>query len=148
MTPQDNDWKALERACCGNREAMQWLLLWRDYVHAIDDLVDGDARGPEALLATFAMAPTLYSHPFYLNNMAALRQVVLNCTNAYADSVMWERSPVPWQRDFADHYRHYGAEMVLAVAQICGGYQHMRSISPELRVICWHEHHTPGGKAC
>lgn len=148
MTPAANDWKALERACCGNGEAMEWLLLWRDYVHNIDDLVDGDLRGPEGLLATFAMAPVLYSHPFYIKNLAALRQVVLNCTNAYADSVMWEKSQVAWQRDFADHYRHYGAEMVLAVAQICGGYAHMRSISPELRVICWHEHHTPGGEPC
>lgn len=124
---------------------MEFLGLWRAYVHAIDDIVDGDTPGNEALLATFAQAIAVYAHPFYLKNIAALRQVALNCTNAYADSVAWEHSGQQWQREFADHYRHFGAEMVLAVAGICGGYGHMRSISPELRTICWCEHHRADG---
>lgn len=126
---------------------MQFVLLWRKYVHEIDDIIDGDRPQPEAILGTFALAATLYSHPFYLRHLPALRQIVYNCTNAYADSVAWESSPVEWRRAWADHYRHFGAEMVLAVAGICGGYEHIRSISPELRVVCWNEHHTPDGQA-
>lgn len=145
MTANEQDARALNRCCLGNQEAIGFLWLWRQYVHAIDDIVDGDAPGAEFLLRTFALAATLYSHPFYLKNLPALRQVVYNCTNAYADSVDWEKSPIDWQRTWSDHYRHFGAEMVLAVAQICGGYEHMRSISPELRVICWVEHHTTEG---
>ncbi len=146
MTPNQYDLQALEYACCGNREAMDFLSLWRRYVHEIDDIMDGDRPEREEQLGTFALAIELYSHPFYLKNLPALRQVALNCTNAYADTVAWEKSPVEWQQDWADHYRHFGAEMVLAVAGICGGYEHMRRISPQLRVICWHEHHTPDGK--
>ena len=148
MTAQENDWKALERACCGNREAMEWLLLWQRYVHDIDDLVDEPGTRAEKVLATFAAAAMLYTHPFFLRHMLQLRQVVLNCTNAYADSVAWERSSVPWQQNFSDHYRHFGAEMVLAVAGICGGYAHMRSISLELRAVCWLGHHDKEGKPC
>lgn len=146
MTVNEFDARALERCCCGDKEAMAFLLLWRDYVHAIDDIIDGDKEGPEIILCTFAAAATLYSHPFYLRNLLALRQIVYNCTNAYADSVAWEKSPEEWRRQFADHYRHFGAEMVLAVGAIVGGYEHMRSISPELRIICWFEHHNPQGK--
>lgn len=147
MTATEFDQAALARCCLGNQEAIGFLLLWRQYVHAIDDFIDNDRTGPEFLLTTFASAATLYSHPFYLKNLLALRQMVYNCTNAYADSVAWENSDLSWRRSFADHYRHFGAEMVLAVAGICGGYEHMRSISPELRIICWHEHHDQAGNA-
>lgn len=125
---------------------MDFLNRWRTYVHAIDDLVDGDLTGPEALLSTFAQAIPLYSHPFYLNHLRELRQIALSCTNAYADAVAWEKSPHHYQAEFADVYRHFGAEMVLAVAMICGGYEHARSFSLELRTICWMEHHDKEGK--
>lgn len=146
MTAHEQDQAALERCCLGNREAMEWVLLWREYVHRIDDIVDGDSPGPEPLLASYAQAIAVYTHPFFLRNIAALRQVALNCTNAYADSVLFEKSDQAWQRQWADHYRHFGAEMVLAVAGICGGYAHMRSLSPELRVLCYYEHHTADGQ--
>lgn len=147
MTANEQDLRALERCCCGNREAMEWLTLWRQYVHAIDDIVDGDTPGTEPLLASYALAISVYTHPFFLKNISGLRQIALNCTNAYADAELFKKGEPAWQREFADHYRHFGAEMVLAVASICGGYAHMRSLSAELRVICWHEHHTPSGEA-
>ena len=148
MTVAQADWQALERCTLGNREAIEFLQLWRKYVHDIDDIIDGDRTEAEFVLATFASAAALYSHPFYLKNIAALRAVVFNVTNGYADSVAWEHSDKPWQREFADHYRHAGAEMALAVAGICGGYDHMRSLSLELRIACYTAHHTAEGKAC
>lgn len=138
----------LERVCRGDREAMDFLCnWWAPYVHGIDDIIDGDANGPEEVLREFARAVGLYAHPFYLRNLAGLKQVVLNVTNAYADSVAWEKSGVAWQREWADHHRHAGMEMVIAVATICGGYEHARSISQEQRSVCWHEHHRRDGKA-
>jgi len=109
--------------------------------------VDGDDDGPETVLRTFALAVELYTHPFFVQNAARLKQIVLNCTNAFADSVVWENSREEWQRNFSDHYRHFGAEMVVAVATICGGYDHARSLSLELRTVCWKAHHTKEGKA-
>lgn len=147
MTAFEEDLAALKRCCRNNEEAMQWLTLWRAYVHGIDDIVDGDDDSPEAVLGTFAGAVELYTHPFFLKHAARLKQIVLNCTNAYADTVAWEKSKEAWQRNFSDHYRHFGAEMVLAVATICGGYAHARSISLELRAICWLEHHDEHGNA-
>lgn len=129
----------------GNEQAADFLILWGTYVHGIDDLIDGDANGPEAMLQVFMMAAFVYTHPFFMANLRELRQIAVNCTNAYADSVVWEKGE-GWRKDFADHYRHFGAEMVLAVAGICGGYEHMRNISPTLREICWKEHHNEKGE--
>lgn len=130
---------------CGNESAADFLRLWRAYVHAIDDIIDGDAADPESILAAFMQAAFVYTHPFFTANAPALRQLAVNCTNAYADSVAWEKSPDAWRRQFSDHYRHYGAEMVLAIASLCGGYQHMRSVSLTLRETCYTEHHDNEG---
>lgn len=141
--------KTISRACLGNEEAMHWLNMWGTYVHAIDDIEDTKTDA-EFRLKTFALAVELYTHPFFLKNIDRLKQIVLSCTNAFADSVEWEKSDEEWKRNFADHYRHFGVEMVLAVAGICAGpraYEHMRSISLEYRTICWCEHHTQDGKA-
>jgi hypothetical protein len=136
----------LELVTLGNDEAKSFLLLWRAYVHGIDDIVDGDVKDGEGIIRVFLLAAELYSHPFYLRHLASLKQVVVNCTNAFADCVPWEKHGEAWQQQWADHYRHFGSEMVLAVAYLCGGYDNMRRISPQLRAICWHEHHDKDGK--
>jgi hypothetical protein len=135
----------LRRICCGDEQAMDFLAhFWAPYVHGIDDIIDGDKKSAEEILAVFALAATLYSHPFYLKHLEALRQHIIVCTNIYADSVAWENSPIPWQREWADHNRHVGMEMVICVASICGGYRHARLISQEQRAVCWDEHHRQG----
>jgi hypothetical protein len=146
MTGVEQEVRVLERVCCGDAEAASFLREWSSYVHRVDDLVDGDATGAEALLEAFAAACLLYSHPFYLRHLAALRGVALVIANVYADSVAWERSGVAWQREWADHNRHAGMEMVIAVAQICGGYAHARRLSLEQRVHCYVDHHDREGK--
>jgi len=130
----------------GNQQAMEFLGVWREYVHQIDDLIDGDSKGPEAVLNAFMLAAFVYTQPFFVAHMPALRQIAVNCTNAYADSVKWEKAE-GWRGQFSDHYRHFASEMVLAVASICGGYDHMRKISPMLREMGWNEHHDEKGQA-
>jgi hypothetical protein len=145
MNLQEFNAKALQRACLGNVEALSFLDKWRQYIHCIDDIEDTKTTS-EFRLFTFILAMEVYNHPFYLRNAAPLKQIVLNCTNAYADCVAWEKSGEPWQREFADHYRHFGIEMVLAVAGILGGYTHMRAISQELRAACHVGHHDKKGR--
>jgi hypothetical protein len=129
----------------GNQKAADFLHKWKAYVHGIDDIVDGDIKTAEETIAVFMHAAFLYADPFYLEHLPRLHQIVVNCTNAYADSVAWEKSEVEWQRNFSDHFRHFAAEMVLAVAFICGGYHHMRQVSLLIRLACWEEHHDETG---
>lgn len=156
MTRNQMDVKLVERICRRpggpDLEAMDFLANhWAPYCHQVDDIIDGEREAAEDILATFALAITLYSHPFYLRNIAALRQVALNVTSMYADTVRWERpggrqKPTDWQLAWADHHRHAALEMVAAVAMICGGYTHARAMMPELRTMAWHEHHDHQGR--
>lgn len=133
------------RVTCGNESAADFLKHWSAYVHGIDDIIDEDVSN-EAILETFMLAAFVYTHPFFVANLMALRQIAINCTNAYADTVAWEKSEEAWKQNFSDHYRHFGAEMVVAVAALCGGYRHARQVSPTLREICWTEHHNAKGE--
>jgi hypothetical protein len=135
--------------CAGNPEAADWLTRWQAYVHAIDDQIDGDVSETERaehLLRLFAGASELYTHPFFVRHAARLQLLIVLVTSAYADSVAFERSGVTWKVQWADHWRHIGAEVALAVAYICGGYDHLRSVSPEMRSVCHWRHHDPDGK--
>ena len=145
ITPAQMEAAFADRICLGNEAAKDFLLLWSQYVHAIDDIEDEETTS-EFRLKTFALAIEVYSHPFYLTNLSRLKQVALNCTNAYADVVKWEKSEVPWQKEFADHYRHFGCEMPMAVASIVGGYAAMRAVSLEFRTACYVDHHKGNGE--
>jgi hypothetical protein len=129
----------------GNPIAADWLQKWWKYCHAIDDIID-EQRGPEALLEVLAEAVELYSHPFFLAHWFHLRPVIITITNAYADSVAWEKSGDSAERQMADTLRFAGVEMYCMVAAICGGYGHMRKVSPVLRKQTWADNHDEHGK--
>lgn len=145
ITPAQMEASFADRICGGNESAKDFLIKWSTYVHKIDDIEDEETTS-DFRMGVFALAIEIYSHPFYLANLHRLKQVALNCTNAYADCLKWEKSEIPWQREFADHYRHFGCEMPLAVASIVGGFEAMRGVSMEFRTACYVDHHDPEGR--
>jgi len=130
--------------CKGNPEAIDFINRWSNYVHAIDDIIDED-KSPDFIVSTFARAIEIHTHPFWLKNLTVLKQVELQANNIYCDTVICEKSDEKWKQHFADWGRHGATEMVLAVAAIVGGYEHMRSISLEMRKLCYFEHHDEHG---
>lgn len=140
-----NDLERVKSICLGDEEAMHFLLTWAEYCHALDDIVDGDRTDPEHIIRTAGMLPVvLFTHSFFLRSVqiaSALRQVALLVANTYADSVAWERSASEWKRRHADVMRHAGNEMVFAVAQIVGGYDHARKLSAAQREVCYFSQH-------
>jgi len=117
--------------------------LGRLYVHEIDDLIDEEltkAEKAEKACTIGALALDLYTHPFFLKNMAVLRSHMLLNTNNYLDSVNCENEP-GWKAPFSDWARHGWVDLVLVVAEICGGYANMRNESMELRTMSYMSHH-------
>jgi hypothetical protein len=136
----------LIEVCKDNLEAVDFLNRWSKYVHAVDDLVD-EPFDSGNIIKSHATAIEIYTHPFFLKNLVALRQVAIYSNNLYADSVVWEKSDEKWKLDFVDWARHSPSEMVIATANIVGGYDHMRVVSLEMRKLCYFEHHREDGKA-
>lgn len=130
------------RICCGNESAISWIVLGHAYVHEIDDLIDEDHTG-ERVCRVCALALQLYTHPFFMAHQATLASAMMVITNSYADSVRWEKE-TDWKAGFSDWARHGWIDVVLLVAFLCGGYQHMRNQSLELRSQSYHDHHHDG----
>lgn len=128
--------------CLGNKEAMEFCTLWFHYCHLIDDLVDSIERPEhEKLLEAFALANALYTTKFYQQNQYQLHPMVMMITNAYADSVKWEKSSSKRRSTIADVLRCVGNEMFFTVAYVCGGWQHQRSVSSRIRERSWELQH-------
>ena len=132
-------------AANGNRAALEFMVMWHEYVHEIDDLIDNNVTDPQRWLSAFAHANLVYSTDFYAAYARDLRLVVMTATNAYADSVLWEKDGNAWQKKWADVIRHSGIDMIYAVAVICGGYELMRQISAQLKEFAHKCHHDENG---
>lgn len=134
------------QAANGNQLALEFLCMWHQYLHLIDDYIDEHKDDPQELLKIFAYANLVYSTPFYSAWARDLRLIVQTVTLAYADSLRWEQDSIEWKRQWADVIRHSGLEMVHAVAAICGGYDNAQRISIPLKEYAYLCHHDADGK--
>lgn len=128
--------------CVGNLEAKRLCSLWMVYVHSIDDLLDTREDGrptmtAEQILKIPINAYLLFTNPFFVAHQNLLGSQVLSITNMYADSVQFEKSPKSHLRQIADVIRSCGNEFYFTIALICGGYEHMRKMSPLIRERSW-----------
>lgn len=126
-------------------EAWRFLSAFHEYCHRIDDIIDEKITDAEFILKTFALAASVYSSNFYQRYGNMLYPFVLTMTNAYADSVKWEKSTIEWQRNVADVLRGVGHDLLMLVIGIVGGYDSMRELSLELREHFYNDQHDSKG---
>lgn len=129
-----------------NPDALLWVLTYTIYVHAIDDIIDGDKDDSEHILKTFELAAVVYSNVFYRENIHLLYSLVVTASNTYMDSVMLENSTETWKQKTSDHLRQNGNELILMCIQIVGGIEKRREASLKLRDISFRNHHTTTGQ--
>lgn len=132
----------VKEVCKGNAAAGDFLVLCINWFHAIDDLCDADQPGyqpnaPAYLrkqkeVEAFAQAILVLSNDFYLRNIAGLRMELLQIAQLYSLSLKWEERDEEWLRRWADTQRHAGAQMILAVATICGGWSHATAVAEKV----------------
>lgn len=128
-------------AANGNGDALFFLQAWCLHTHAIDDFIDNKVRDRDKFLALLVEASAVFTCSFYQQHAPSLEPVVLLINSAYGDSMKWEKADMEWQRQWADTLRFSGNEMVIKVAEICGGYRLARDVSTQLREDSWTSHH-------
>lgn len=141
----DEDRERLRMITCGNESAARFLIIWGELSERLDDIVD-ETTDAEFKIKTAQLFNLLYSQSFYREHVQALYLLVSLINNAYADAELCVISVQPWKIALGDVLRHASADMVRAVALICGEYDHLRSISMELHERCYLLHHDEEGK--
>lgn len=144
--------RTLLNLTCGNEEAASWIVLGREYIHLYDDIIDenllgnGDKnQGVQRLIRLAAMAIELYTHTWFKKNSLLLSSVMMISNLHFSDSVEWEKSDIPWQRQCSDWFRHGWLDAVMLTAYLCGGYEHASKHSKCFKQIAWEQHHDEKG---
>lgn len=142
-------------------DALLWVLSYAAYIHAIDDIIDGDKSDNEFVLGTFELAALIYSNVFYLKNMHILYPLVKMASQTYRDSVILEKqlkeeelivgriSPDnTWKISVSDSLRQMANEVILACVEVVGGVEKRREASLKMRELSYKFHHTKEGIPC
>lgn len=110
----------------GNTDAAAFLGSFFDWVHFLDDVVDGEAdRDPKAVCEinlTFLL--TVTQNPFYLAHSAKLMPLIVQGALAWIDSHLWHTDLDDRKRVTSDVLKGYYHEVFWHAAFICGGWDH------------------------
>lgn len=140
MNTQDIDQKLMTELAVELQpfpETLEFIVLYREYIHAIDDLIDCPKRPTsEELLAVFAKASRLFSTTFWIKHSNLLIVTEQLANNTYADSVLWEDSAIASLRTASDTLRHSGLDMFFGAILITLGRDKLREWSTRFRSQC------------
>jgi hypothetical protein len=101
----------------GQDDAFEWVTIWGNHVHMVDDIVDGDTRDAGSVMKAFINCHGLFNHPFYVKNADRLYPIIFLAGVAYSDSCKFKDDSQLGA--VADVLRSYGNEVLLLVAAIC-----------------------------
>lgn len=124
MTPE-----ILARITNGDQDASAFLAAFVAHCHVLDDLIDKDKPCDDERLikSEITWLYSLSANLFFLKNRHVLVPLITQGFNAWLDSNKMDAGAV---RDVVKGFYH---EVVWHVAFICGGWDHMRAITKELR---------------
>lgn len=136
--------------CRGNVEAMAFCDGLYGLVHGTDDLIDTMRDGRPTMskaqiISLFFAAACLYNCEFYRKNQSLLFPLMLDITNIYKTSVLWEVSPEKHKRQMADLMRMSTDRVYAMVALIVGGEAWMQEITQRLFDRDWILQHSAEG---
>ena len=124
----------------GNPDALKFNAMWTRFCHALDDIVDGEKLNRDGIV--WVMMSTLLEmgkNKFFHQNCAELSGLIIQATNTYLDSCVWEKSTSPSERAHANVLRIYYDMVVDHVAFITSGrdFARLRYLSHKWRSRVW-----------
>jgi len=128
--------EAVALASNGNQDAWNYLFIIARALRIIDDLVDEPEKvtvEDKYKLADLLLV-ALPSNPFFIAHRLSLVPLHLTSVNAWIDSNDWMEKDKT-RKNYALVIRDQITELVLLVAYITGGSDHLRNISLKVREL-------------
>ena len=130
--------------------AVDFLAIWNEYCHWVDDVVDGDTKSTRAEVFVLGMmkSSAVYMHPYFRKYQSDLYPLIVDAANAYLDSVIFEEERKDnWKNAFGDVLRTAGNNLYIRIVGLLSNWEVSRKISPMIREASYNQHHTTEGKA-
>lgn len=98
-------------------DALQFICVYAEYVHCIDDCVD-EIKSVSRIQELTRLAAFVFNSNFWIKHREHLIVVEKLIHNAYYDSVLWEKSEDKWKVRDSKVMNQRGYDMLLAVVWI------------------------------
>lgn len=120
----------IARVANGNKDAQSFLWDCWNFFQCIDDMVDRDkpVRQEAAARCLVKFISTITFNPFYINNCVSLHTMVVQAFNRWIDGDEWSASDDPVKATMGRVVRCGDVDLVLHVAYLTGGWDHMRAM--------------------
>lgn len=118
----------------GDLEALKFIKLWSTYAHRFDDLIDEEFNVAELIKTNNELTGLLTCKFFQTYTPTLLPQLYL-AAEAYQASETVEKDTMT-----GICLSHEGNNMLRTVALICGGFDHLLSVSIKIRELTLLEH--------
>tara|TARA_R110000868_G_scaffold410890_1_gene700727 strand:+ start:56 stop:520 length:465 start_codon:yes stop_codon:yes gene_type:complete len=127
LAKNPNAFPRMQRIANGNEEALHFMWIFWNFTHCYDDLVDRDKPVSQdaAVRALADMFTELTYNQFWLRNSIALHAFFIQALNRWIAGDAAEKQGSP----LAPAIRCGDVDLYMHVAFLCGGYDHMISVS-------------------
>lgn len=124
-----------QKWCLGNQDAINFLNCFFDAVELWDDLIDKDVPiTDEHVNRVFiSLMFALPANRWFVANYAYYQPLIMASINGFHDANEMCKSDKKHLRNLAFHIRNFGIELHIATAFLIGGFEHMRTVSREIR---------------
>jgi hypothetical protein len=126
----------IERITCGNTDARVFLWRFWCFMHAFDDLIDRDkpVSADEAIRELVLFLQEISFNPFYNAHKGSLFGFIAMVANRAIVGEQW-KAGTDEQKMASASVRCGDLDLYSHIAFLCGGWDHMRNLDPEIRVI-------------
>lgn len=114
-----------------NEQAWQFVELFADRCHHLDDLVDKDkpTTDQDVIERELAWLMAIQGNSFWTGHSQFLMPLIIMSCNAWLDANEWEKSGDETKRSYANVIKSMYHEVIFAVVYICGGWKSLREFT-------------------
>lgn len=124
----------------GDANAVSYLLMLGDVCEMFDDLIDRDKPIDDATIVRVLASVLIFmpTNPFFCQNSAVLRPLLISSMNAWLDANVLERGS-DTDKSRAYVLRDSMVEIIIFCIGLTKGYDEMRRLSLSVRAFLLHE---------
>src|SRR5687767_13104973 len=98
--------------CNNDKEAYEFVCLWIQHAHNVDDQIDGEIKTTKDVVKSFVNASALFNHPYFVKHYNRFYSIYIMSAADYVTSVEFLKTTDKNLHAIADVLRSTGNKML------------------------------------